>query len=316
MGGTVPIIEAKGLTKHYGTVKGLKGISFNVEKGEIIGLLGPNGAGKTTTMKLLTGYLQPTDGTAKIAGHDVVEDPLSVRAVLGYLPENAPLYLDMAVQEYLLMMAELRGIPADRQKSLLSDAIYSTAIETKLTQPLGSLSKGFRQRVCLAQAILHKPQVLILDEPTNGLDPTQIIEMRSLIKRLAEHATVMISTHILSEVEATCDRAIIIMEGTIKADAQLDDLTSSSAAVVAIERGPTNVEAALSTIGGIRGVREEGPSNGFVRYRITGEKDMNLCPAIYDVARQQNWRLAELRQETRTLESVFRELAERGGISA
>src|SRR5688572_24542197 len=307
MGGTVPIIEAKGLTKHYGTVKGLKGISFNVEKGEIIGLLGPNGAGKTTTMKLLTGYLQPTDGTAKIAGHDVVEDPLSVRAVLGYLPENAPLYLDMAVQEYLLMMAELRGIPADRQKSLLSDAIYSTAIETKLTQPLGSLSKGFRQRVCLAQAILHKPQVLILDEPTNGLDPTQIIEMRSLIKRLAEHATVMVSTHILSEVEATCHRAIIIMEGEIKADAKMDELTASSAAVVSVEKGPTNVEAALSTISGIRGVKQEGPSvqaqraasaasgdgragfagpgpdGNYVRYRVIGEKDVNLCPAIYDV---------------------------------
>jgi ABC-2 type transport system ATP-binding protein len=222
----------------------------------------------------------------------------------------------MAVQEYLLMMAELRGIRPDRQKSLLSDAIYSTAIETKLTQPLGSLSKGFRQRVCLAQAILHKPQVLILDEPTNGLDPTQIIEMRSLIKRLAEHATVMVSTHILSEVEATCHRAIIIMEGLIKADAKLDELTSTSAAVVSIERGPTNIEAALSTISGIHGVREEGPSNGFVRYRITAAKDMNLCPAIYDVARQQNWRLAELRPETRTLESVFRELAERGGISA
>ena len=312
----MPIIEVKGLTKHYGAVKALKGISFGVEKGEIIGLLGPNGAGKTTTMKLLTGYLQPTDGTAKIAGHDVVEDPLSTRAVLGYLPENAPLYLDMAVQEFLLMMAELRGIPPERQKSLLSDAIYSTGLESKLTQPLGSLSKGYRQRVCLAQAILHKPQVLILDEPTNGLDPTQIIEMRSLIERLAEHATVMVSTHILSEVEATCDRAIIIMEGQIKADAKLDELTATSGAVVSIERGPDNIESVLSAIGGIRGVKQEGPANGFVRYRVTGEKDANLCPAIYDVARRENWRLAELRPETRTLESVFRELAERGGISA
>jgi ABC-2 type transport system ATP-binding protein len=312
----VPIIEVKGLTKHYGNVKALKGISFEVEKGEIIGLLGPNGAGKTTTMKLLTGYLQPTEGTARVAGHDVNDDPLGVRSVLGYLPENAPLYLDMAVQEYLLMMADLRRIPQERQKGLLSEAIYSTGIESKLTQPLGSLSKGYRQRVCLAQAILHKPQVLILDEPTNGLDPTQIIEMRSLIKRLAENATVMVSTHILSEVEATCHRAIIIMEGEIKADAKMDELTASSAAVVAVEKGPTNVEAALSTISGIRGVKEEGPSNGYVRYRVIGERDVNLCPAIYDVARQQNWRLGELRTELRTLESVFRELAERGGISA
>jgi ABC-2 type transport system ATP-binding protein len=311
----VPIIEVKGLTKHYGSVKALKGISFEVEKGEIIGLLGPNGAGKTTTMKLLTGYLQPTEGTARVDGHDVTEDPIAVRASLGYLPENAPLYLDMAVQEYLLMMADLRKVPPERQKSLLSEAIYSTGIESKLTQPLGALSKGFRQRVCLAQAILHKPQVLILDEPTNGLDPTQIMEMRGLIKRLSENATVMVSTHILSEVEATCHRAIIIMEGEIKADAKLDELTASSSAVVSVEKSATNVEAALSTIGGIRGVKQEGPSNGWVRYRVIGERDVNLCPAIFDVARERNWRLSELRPETRTLESVFRELAERGGVS-
>src|SRR5687767_12947879 len=289
MGGTVPIIEVKGLTKHYGTVKALKGISFNVEKGEIIGLLGPNGAGKTTTMKLLTGYLQPTDGTAKIAGHDVVEDPLSVRAVLGYLPENAPLYLDMAVQEYLLMMAELRGIPADRQKSLLSDAIYSTAIETKLTQPIGSLSKGYRQRVCLAQAILHKPEVLILDEPTNGLDPTQIVEMRDLIRRLAQDATVMVSTHILSEVEATCHRAIIIMDGNIRADAKLDDLTSTSNAVVAISKDAVSVEDLLSRLDGVSNVQREGADDGFIRYRVTGRRDLALCPKIFDLARDRNW---------------------------
>ena len=310
------IIKVEGLTKNYGSVRALKGISFGVERGEIIGLLGPNGAGKTTTMKLLSGFLQPTEGTANVAGHDVVEDPLSVQADLGYLPENAPLYLDMAVQEYLQMMAELRQIPVDKRRGLLSDAIYSTGIESKLTQPIGSLSKGYRQRVCLAQAILHKPQVLILDEPTNGLDPTQIVEMRSLIKRLAEASTVMISTHILSEVEATCDRAIIIMDGEIKADSKMDELTASSTAVFSVERGAENVEGAIATIQGVRGVSEETPSNGFVRYRVTGDKDLELCPLIFDVAIQKNWRLAELRPETRTLESVFRELAERGGISA
>jgi ABC-2 type transport system ATP-binding protein len=163
---------------------------------------------------------------------------------------------------------------------------------------------------------LHEPKVLILDEPTNGLDPTQIIEMRSLIARLAESATVMVSTHILSEVEATCHRAIIIMEGQIKADAKLDELRTTSGAVVSVAKGAENVEGHLSTIAGIRSVRQEGPGNGFVQYRVTGDKDLELCPLIYDLARDKSWRLSELRPETRTLESVFRELAERGGISA
>jgi ABC-2 type transport system ATP-binding protein len=304
------IIEVQGLTKHYGAVKALNGIGFQVQKGEIIGLLGPNGAGKTTTMKILTGYLQPTDGIARVAGHDVVADPLAAQAVIGYLPENAPLYLDMAVQEYLLMIAELRGISDDRIRPLLSEAVYSTGLTKHLTKPIGSLSKGYRQRVCLAQAILHKPQVLILDEPTNGLDPTQILEIRALIKRLAENATVIVSTHILSEVEATCHRAIIIMEGRIKADAKLDALTSSSAAVVGIDGQASGVKEALSAIKGVRSVEHDGK-----HWKVIGEKDLSLCPLIFDVAKEKNWRLAELRQETRTLESVFRELAQTGGVA-
>ncbi len=312
----MPIIQVDNLTKHYGTVRALNGVSFSVEKGEIIGLLGPNGAGKTTTMKILAGYLQPTEGTAVVAGHDVVEDPTGVQAALGYLPENAPLYLDMAVQEYLTMMAELRGIAESERRRLLSEAIWATGLEPKLTAAIGSLSKGYRQRVCLAQAILHKPQVLILDEPTNGLDPTQILSIRSLIKRLAQTATVIVSTHILPEVEATCDRAIIIMDGQIKADAKLGELTTTSNAVVAVEKSAAGVEEALSRVRGVRAVaREEAPGN-FCRYRVTAERDVELCPLIFDVARERSWRVAELRQETKTLESVFRELAEKKGVAA
>ncbi len=310
------IIEVDGITKNYGPVKALKGISFKVDKGEIIGLLGPNGAGKTTTMKVLTGYIQPTEGTAKVGGHDVVDAPLSVQSTLGYLPENAPLYLDMAVQEYLLMIAELRQIPPSEQRGLLSEAIYATGLHDKLTQPLGSLSKGYRQRVCLAQAILHKPEVLILDEPTNGLDPTQIIEIRALIKRLAKNATVIVSTHILSEVEATCDRAIIIMEGQIKADAKLDELTASSSAVVSVNKEAQGVEELLRGIDEVEKVHKEPGGNGFVQYRVIGQKDAALCPLIFDVAKDKDWRLSELRPETRTLESVFNELASRGGVQA
>lgn len=309
------IIEVRDLSKHYGPVEALRGVSFEVETGEIIGLLGPNGAGKTTTMKILTGFLQPTDGTAKVAGHDVVDEPLEAQAQLGYLPENAPLYLDMTVQEYLLMMAELRGLEGSQLRELLSEAVYSTGLERHLTQPIGSLSKGYRQRVCLTQAILHKPRVLILDEPTNGLDPNQIVEMRGLIRRLAENATVMISTHILSEVEATCHRAIIIMDGEIRADNRLDQLTQTTSAVVAIDKPEAEVKTFLESRNGIREVQSEEGGNGFLRYRVTADPDLELCPLIFDVARDQNWRLAELKPETRTLESVFRELAQRGGVA-
>ena len=311
------IIEVENLSKHYGPVKALNGVSFSVEKGEIIGLLGPNGAGKTTTMKLLTGYLQPTEGTARLVGCDVVEDPLSVQSKVGYLPENAPLYLDMNVQDYLVMIAELRNIPPEEQRRLLSEAIYATGLQDRLTQTIGNLSKGFRQRVGLAQAILHKPQVLILDEPTNGLDPNQIIEIRNLIKRLAADATVIVSTHILSEVEATCDRAIIIMDGELRTDARLDEMTHSSAAVVAVNEDAKNVESALTKIDGVRDVKKEDTKNGYTRYRVTAEKELDLCPKLFEAVKaESSWRLAELRPETRTLESVFRELNERKGMAA
>lgn len=310
------IIQVENLGKNYGNVTALSGVGFEVEKGEIIGLLGPNGAGKTTTMKILAGYLQPSEGSARVAGYDVVEAPLEVQKRLGYLPENAPLYLDMAVQEYLVMMAELRDIPAEKRRSLLSDAIYGTALEKHLTKPIGSLSKGFRQRVGLAQAILHKPEVLILDEPTNGLDPTQILEIRELIRRLAEHATVIVSTHILSEVEATCHRAIIVMEGRVRSDARLDELTSTSGAVVALPTTVTDAESALATIGGVRSVTPDESVNGYRRYRVVADKGTELCPQIFDLAKARDWRVSELRPDTRTLESVFRELAEQGATAA
>ena len=311
------IIEVEGLSKRYGQVHALRGISFSVEKGEVIGLLGPNGAGKTTTMKILAGYLQPTEGGARVAGHDVVEDPRAVQAVLGYLPENAPLYEDMAVQEYLQMMAELRGVPSDQFRTLVSDAVYSTGLKDRLTTPISDLSKGFRQRVGIASAILHQPQLLILDEPTNGLDPNQIIEIRNLIGRLAQNSTVIVSTHILSEVEATCDRAIIIMDGEIRADSRLDELTTSSSAIVGIVG--EDVGDATSSIEGIKGVTrvtKEDTARGVTRLRIVGEKDLDICPLIFDAAKERGFRLAELKQETRTLESVFRELASAQGVAA
>ncbi|PIY20137.1 MAG: ABC transporter, partial [Deltaproteobacteria bacterium CG_4_10_14_3_um_filter_60_8] len=192
------MIEVLNLEKSYGDVKALAGISFAVKPREVIGLLGPNGAGKTTLMKILAGFLHPEAGTARIGGYDVLEDPVAVQAMLGYLPENAPLYPELSVQAHLKMMADLRGIPAAEQRRKLSVAVHAVGLADRLTRPVSTLSKGFRQRVGLAQAILHNPRLLILDEPTNGLDPTQIVEVRHLIRKLARHSTVMVSTHILS----------------------------------------------------------------------------------------------------------------------
>ncbi|RMF01873.1 MAG: ATP-binding cassette domain-containing protein, partial [Chloroflexi bacterium] len=198
------MIKVSNLSKSYGPVQALNGVSFEVAPGEIVGLLGPNGAGKSTTIKILTGYLQPDGGQVSVDGLDVLTHTRQVQAKIGYLPENAPLYPELSVQTYLRLMADLREIPRDEQTDRISEAVYATALQDHLTRPIGELSKGYRQRVGLAQAILHRPKLLILDEPTVGLDPTQIVEIRHLIKRLARHSTILFSSHILSEVEAVC----------------------------------------------------------------------------------------------------------------
>ncbi len=228
------MIQVTDLKKSYGPIQALGGVTFEIAPGEIVGLLGPNGAGKTTIIKMLTGYLQPDEGLVMVDGLDVLTHTRQVQAEIGYLPETAPLYPELSVQAYLLMMAELRQIPEEERIERLSEAVYATGLNEHLTRPIGQLSKGFRQRVGLAQAILHRPRLLILDEPTIGLDPTQIVEIRRLIRRLAEHSTVLFSTHILSEVEALCDRVIILMNGQIKADARLSELAATSDAILVL----------------------------------------------------------------------------------
>ncbi|MFH0899455.1 MAG: ATP-binding cassette domain-containing protein [Pseudomonadota bacterium] len=302
-------IEATNLCKSYREVVALQDVSFSVEKGEIIGLLGPNGAGKTTLMKVLTGYLQPDAGSAIVCGVDVIGDPLGVQQRIGYLPENAPLYAEMTVQDYLRMMASLRSVPDEKQSGLLSEAIYASGLEKHLLRPIGKLSKGYRQRVGVAQAILHRPELLILDEPTSGLDPTQIAEIRTLIRRLSAHSTVVLSTHILSEVEMTCERVLILIGGRLQADSRLDALRKSAAAVVSIEGSERVVQAVLSEIDGIERVERLDAEGGYTRWRVSSMVSRNLCPEIYDTVRREGWRLGELRPETRTLESVFRQLA-------
>ena len=284
------MIEVKDVTKSYGPIEALAGVSLDIHQGEIVGLLGPNGAGKTTLMKILTGYLQPDGGTVTIDGLDVLTHTRAIQARIGYLPENAPLYPELSVQAYLKLMADLREIPEAEQPRRLSEAIVATSLQDRLTQPIGTLSKGFRQRVGLAQAILHKPKFLVFDEPTVGLDPTQIVEIRRLIKRLSQESTILFSTHILSTLAATAD-AILVLQ-----DRQRD------------------VEAALAGLAHVRTVEPLQTADAFPAYRIVGTdaSDNDLCPAIYDLARQRNWPLRELRRDVRTLESVFNLLATGG----
>ena len=305
------MIDATDLTKSYGPIEALRGVSFHIAPGEIVGMLGPNGAGKTTTIKILTGYLHPDEGTVVVNGLDVLAHTREVQAQIGYLPESAPLYPELSVQAYLKMMAELRQISEDEYLACISEAVYATGLADHLVRPIGQLSKGFRQRVGLAQAILHRPRLLILDEPTIGLDPTQIVEIRRLIRRLVEYSTVLFSTHILSEVEALCDRVIILINGQIRANARLSELSTTSDAILVLGEAPASVERALRTLGGVGDVERIGTPDGYPSFRVKGQGDssVDLCPAIYDLARENAWPVRELRADVRTLETVFNELA-------
>ena len=304
------MIDVKELSKNYDDVAALSGVSFSIAAGEVIGLLGPNGAGKTTLMKILTGFLQPSSGTAKVGGYDVLTDTEKVQELIGYLPENAPIYPELTVQSYLKMIAELRSIPKAKQRDRIGEAAIAVGLVDRLTKPIGTLSKGFRQRVGLAQAILHQPKLLILDEPTNGLDPTQIVEVRRLIRSLSKNSTVMVSTHILSEVEATCDRALIIIRGELKADAKLSEMAATAQALLTVSKSgkESAIKQALTGMSGVSRVdMDERADAAMFRVRGTGA-GLDLCPRIFALAKTHDWPLLELRHETKTLESVFNEL--------
>ena len=305
------MIEAQDVTKKYGMVEALKGLNFRIEPGEIVGLLGPNGAGKTTLLKILTTFFEPTTGQVKIDGHDVITEPLEVRKLVGYLPENAPLYQEMLVQESLLMTAQLRAIAPDEAMGLISRAVRDTGLEKVMTRPISQLSKGYRQRVGLAQAILHRPPILILDEPTSGLDPEQIVEVRNLVKRLAEKSTVILSTHILSEVEQTCERVLIIMNGQLKADAKLSELTTINRFLLGLAKSADTdqVSAAIRGEQGVTGVKETSGADGLSYLSIEANKDVDLGEKIFNLAKSNNWPLRELKRDSKTLESVFHALS-------
>mgnify|MGYP001997437331 CR=1 FL=1 len=305
--GSPNVISIKNLVKNYGDLRAVADVSFDVQRGEIVGLLGHNGAGKTTVMKIMTGFLEPTSGSISVGGIDVLGDRIGVQRQIGYMPESAPLYREMLVQEYLLMMAQFRGLDVSAQVPAVAEAVKATGLQARLLQPIGTLSKGYRQRVGLAQAILHKPDVLVLDEPTNGLDPVQILEIRSLIRRLAETTTVILSTHILSEIEAVCNRVVILIDGHLAADASLETLLTNSVVTLGLA-DDVDPRAVLDAVDGVSSIQEAQPRSAGVFWRIECADPTHALPGIAQAVHQAGWPLLELRSETPSLEQVFRDL--------
>jgi len=313
------MISIRDLTRNYGEVVAVDSVTLEIERGEVVGLLGHNGAGKTTVMKILTGFLEPTAGTVQVGGIDVVADRAGVQRQIGYLPENAPLYPEMAVQQYLQMMAELRGVAPDRVDAAVLRAAHDTALIDRLADPIHTLSKGYRQRVGIAQAIVHSPEVLVLDEPTNGLDPVQIQSIRDLVRRLAERTTIILSTHILQEIEAVCDRVVVMIQGHIAADGRLSDLLSSRSVRISVDaRDAGAVTARLGGIAGVAAVRSLGDdagNAGFLVFELGCEPGTNPVPAVVEAAHAAGWRLAEAAPHRDTLESFFARLHDERAVA-
>ncbi|MDD2562723.1 MAG: ATP-binding cassette domain-containing protein [Salinivirgaceae bacterium] len=304
-------IIVKNLTKTYGSQKAVDNISFHLKQGEILGFLGPNGAGKTTTMKAISCFIAPTSGEIEVGGYSVKENPDKVKSLLGYLPESNPLYTDMGVIDYLKYVAELQKVPKEKVKSRVAEMIAVCGLEAEKHKIIGELSKGYRQRVGLAQAMIHDPEVLILDEPTTGLDPNQIIEIRELIKRIGREKTVILSSHILAEVEATCDRILIINKGSIVADGSYETLskkaTSSEIIHVGIEGGEFDtVYQALKELPTIAMVDVKSAEEN--TFDIQSKPDMVSAKAIFDLCVENKWYLSQLTPIETKLEDIFHEL--------
>jgi len=304
------MIEVEQLSKSYGPIKAIDDISFVVEKGEILGFLGPNGAGKSTTMRILTCFMPPTSGTARVAGFDVFKDSLQVRRRIGYVPENAPLYTDMPVASFLKFVGEIKGLSRRERLQQVGDAMDACGIKDVQHRYIGKLSKGYRQRVALAQALLGNPDVLVLDEPTIGLDPRQIIDIRRLIKSLGGQKTVILSSHILPEVSMTCQRVIIINRGRLVAVDTPENLTTkvqkSSRLLVRIEGPATEIVQALGAVSGVQTVKQDGVGTAdVVTCTIETEKDRDIRKEIAATVVQRQWGLLELRPVDVTLEDVF-----------
>jgi len=298
-------IKVDSLTKIYGQQKALDAVSFEVAPGEIVGLLGPNGAGKSTIMKILTCFIPPTYGDASVCNFDILEQSIEVRKKVGYLPENNPLYLDLYVEEFLSFIYGVLN-HSKRNPKRISEIIELTGLQSEKHKKIGALSKGFRQRVGLAQALLHDPEVLILDEPTSGLDPNQLLEIRSLIKTIGKEKTVMLSTHIMQEVEAICDRAIIIHKGKIVADDSTQNLQhiTASGNIIKVEFTSTVEPGLLAKINGVKSVTALSPCN----FQITSQLAIDIRPEIFRFAVDHSLTVLAMQKEELRLEEVFQEL--------
>ena len=303
------MIEVQHLSKRYGPFTAVDDISFRVERGEILGFLGPNGAGKTTTMRMLTGYMPPTEGKAMVAGYDVQDQPLEAKRRTGYLPETPPLYPDMGVRDYLTFVAKIKGVPRGDIKARVEQVMKKTFVADMAARQCGRLSKGYRQRVGLAQALLHDPEVLILDEPTAGLDPKQIIETRQLIKELAGNHTIVLSTHILPEVSQTCQRVVIIAKGKVVAVDTPDNLTArvrgSASTYVQVDAHGADVAAVLARVPGVTTAGVTETHGQTVGLEIQSEPGRDLRREIAAAVVGQGWGLLELRPTRLSLEDIF-----------
>jgi ABC-2 type transport system ATP-binding protein len=308
------MIHVENLTRYYDDFCAVDGINLDVQKGEILGLLGPNGAGKTTTLRMLTGYLQPTAGQIQVKDFTIGPDTLEIKKRIGYLPESAPLYHDMIVYDYLNYVADIRELKNERKLSRIYELAQLCALNSVMHKTIGELSKGFKQRVGLAHALMNDPEILVLDEPTSGLDPNQIVEIREIIRKIGREKTIILSTHILSEAEATCDRIAIIHQGKIVADGSTQSIKQSAGRerTIYITLDNADFDAVLHKLEAIEGiVRIEElvhPDSNFLDIKISVQSDADIRKDIYRVIRQADWLLLEFRQETQTLEHIFREL--------
>jgi ABC-2 type transport system ATP-binding protein len=307
------ILDVRDLTKQFGGVTAVKDLTFQVKRGEVFGFLGPNGAGKTTTMRIVTCFIPATAGGVKVAGIDTTADDLAIRKKLGYLPENNPLYGDMLVSEYLKFVGELRGLSGSRLNSRIDEMFQVCGLTTMADRQIAKLSKGYRQRVGLAQAMIHDPELLILDEPMSGLDPNQIVEIRSLIKKLGKEKTVIYCSHILSEVSATCSRILIINDGKLVASGTADELTSRSTGgnryVLRVRGDKAAVESKLAAVSGVSTATvEANGGGGYIEAQVVSEHNDDIGEELFKCAVDNGWSLAELRRETASLEDVFTQL--------
>ncbi|MGD8908914.1 MAG: ATP-binding cassette domain-containing protein [Chromatiales bacterium] len=310
------MIRVSDLIRTYGDLTAVNKVSFGINQGEIVGLLGHNGAGKTTIMKMLTGYLEPTAGSIEIDGLDIANNRKAVQQRIGYLPENDPLYPEMTVIDYLDYAAELHGVPADDRLECIWKAIERAGLADRAADRIATLSRGYRQRVGVAQAIIHNPRLLILDEPTNGLDPTQVQQMRELIRSLAQHATVILSTHILQEVQAICDRVIIIRNGRKALDATMEELRAGKRLLVSVDAAPERALDLFRSLQGVKSVETLNTAGVEHRYALDLERQEILhqtAPELANRVTAQGMKLYALQPESRNLETIFGEISAQQG---